>query len=246
MRNSTPLDDQRYKKEIADYWNERSITFDDEIGHGGADAHECILWKNHFKDIIGVNPLKILDVGTGTGFIGLLLADLGHDVTGIDLGEKMLEKARVKTEKRNLSATFLIGDAENPDFPKGSFDIIICRHVYWTLLDPDKTMNKWYSLLKNGGKVVLIDGKMKPPIGDKPKVYTNVHEGKIYSSELVEKVQGVDITVQEISETLTRSGFKSIRVVSLNDIVLYHTEQMKKLSEGNNSDGEVNVVVAEV
>nr|WP_319540639.1 methyltransferase domain-containing protein [uncultured Methanospirillum sp.] len=245
MQNNTLLDYQRYKHEIAEYWNERSTTFDDEIGHGGADAHECALWQNHFKDIIGNKPLKILDVGTGTGFIGLLLADLGHDVIGIDLGEKMLEKARAKTEKRHLSAIFLIGDAEKPDFPPGSFDIIICRHVYWTLLDPRETLKTWYNILKPGGKAVLIDGKKNPPSGDKPKVYTNVHEGRIYSDELVEKVQGVDVTVHEISENLTKSGFKSVRIISLNDIAMYHAQQVKNRA-GDKQDGEVNVVVAEV
>lgn len=245
MEQINTLDDQRYKQEIAEYWNERSITFDDEIGHGGADAHECLLWQNHLKEIIGVKPLRILDVGTGTGFIGLLLSDLGHEVTGIDLGEKMLEKARAKADKRDLSATFHIGDAEKPDFPHASFDIIICRHVYWTLLNPGETLKTWYNILKPGGKAVLIDGKKNPPLGDKPKVYTNVHEGKIYSDELVEKVQGVDVTVQEISGNLTKSGFKSVRIISLNDIAIYHAQQVKDRS-GDKHDGEVNVVVAEV
>ncbi len=245
MQNSPAYNDQRYKDEIADYWNERSVTFDEEIGHGGADRAECLLWKLHFREIIGEEPLKILDVGTGTGFIGLLLAELGHEITGIDLGEKMLEKARAKAEKTDLSATFLIGDAERPDFPADSFDIIICRHVYWTLLEPEKTLRSWREILRSSGRVVLIDGKKNPPTGDKPKVYTNVHGGKVYSDELVEKVQGVDVTIAEISENLSRSGFINIRTVSLDDIATYHSEQTKKRSGEKSQGGEVNVVIAE-
>ena len=38
-------------------------------------------------------PLRILDVGTGTGFFAILMARLGHRVTGIDLTPAMLEEA---------------------------------------------------------------------------------------------------------------------------------------------------------
>ena len=39
-------------------------------------------------------PLRILDVGTGTGFFAFLLAAEGHCVTGIDLTPGMVEEAR--------------------------------------------------------------------------------------------------------------------------------------------------------
>jgi protein-L-isoaspartate O-methyltransferase len=39
-------------------------------------------------------PADILDVGTGTGFLALLLAELGHRVSGIDLSEGMLVRVR--------------------------------------------------------------------------------------------------------------------------------------------------------
>lgn len=39
------------------------------------------------------SPLNILDVGTGTGFFAILMAKLGHKVTGIDLTPAMLEEA---------------------------------------------------------------------------------------------------------------------------------------------------------
>ena len=38
-------------------------------------------------------PLNILDVGTGAGFFAILMARLGHRVTGIDLTPAMLEEA---------------------------------------------------------------------------------------------------------------------------------------------------------
>lgn len=122
MSNSNNTNEQKYKEEIAEYWDERSITFDKEVGHGGADQYECQLWKNHFTELLGMSPLRILDIGTGTGFIALNLAELGHQVTGIDLSEMMIEKATKKVMNKGLDAVFLIGDAERPDFPDNSFE----------------------------------------------------------------------------------------------------------------------------
>jgi ubiquinone/menaquinone biosynthesis C-methylase UbiE len=236
----------KFKEEIKEYWNKRSITFDDEVGHGGADRNECLLWQDHFKQILGEKPLKILDVGTGTGFIALNLAELGHHVTGIDLGDLMLQKARTNAERRGLNATFLIGDAEDLDFPDNSFEVIICRHLFWTLLQPDQTMAEWMRILTSNGRVILIDGKKNPPKGDRPKVYTNVHEGKVYSDELIDQVQGVDVTVAQISDTLAVAGFVNITSISLDDIALHHSDQTREKTRNQPHDSEVNIVMGYV
>ncbi len=243
--DSSTGSEHKYKEEIKNYWNERSVTFDDEIGHGGADRHECLLWQNHFKDILGEQRLSILDLGTGTGFIALNLAELGYQVTGIDLGDQMLEKARLNAQNKGLEVCFLLGDAEKPNFPDDSFDVLICRHLFWTLLTPDQTMLEWRRLLRKNGRIILIDGKKNPPSGDKPKVYTNVHGGKVYSDELVEQVQGVDVTVSQISQVLTKAGFTQITHLSLDDIAQYHDQRSKDKPSDVSSTSEVNMIIGQ-
>lgn len=235
-----------FKEEIKDYWNKRSLTFDDEVGHGGADRTECLLWQSHFSQTLGEKSLKILDVGTGTGFIALNLAELGHQVTGIDLGEMMLEKARLKADKTGLATTFLLGDAEHPNFPDHSFDVIICRHVFWTLLEPEQTLAEWKRILTDDGLVVLIDGKRNPPKGDKPRVYTSVHEGKVYSDDLANHVPGVDVTVQQISDALVAAGFTKIRTCSLDDIAQHHAGMSREKTGDQPSENEVNMIIGHV
>jgi len=108
--------------------------------------------------VLPVVPSKVLDVGTGTGFLAWIAAELGHRVTGIDLAESMLEGALAQTAKRRLEVTFEVGDAVAPPFPDRSFDVVISRSLIWTLREPDSAFGNWYALLRPGGRVVAIYG----------------------------------------------------------------------------------------
>ncbi|MDP3443326.1 MAG: class I SAM-dependent methyltransferase, partial [Ignavibacteria bacterium] len=50
--------------------------------------------------------LKILDIGCGTGRHSIELAKRGYDVTGIDLSESMLAKARLNATDQNVKVNF--------------------------------------------------------------------------------------------------------------------------------------------
>jgi 2-polyprenyl-3-methyl-5-hydroxy-6-metoxy-1,4-benzoquinol methylase len=68
--------------------------------------------------------LKILDVGCGTGRHSIELSKRGYTVTGIDLSETQLARAREKAEKEHLSIDFVKHDARNLPYQK-EFDIAI-------------------------------------------------------------------------------------------------------------------------
>lgn len=119
---------------------------------------EARAWKEVFNKIFPPSKLKILDVGCGTGEISLLLASMGYQVTGLDLSDKMMEKGRIKAKDRGLKIDFKIGDAENPPFDEASFDVVINRHLLWTLPHPQDAVNNWKRIIKPEGRVVIIDG----------------------------------------------------------------------------------------
>lgn len=102
--------------------------------------------------------LRILDVGTGTGFLAILLAGMGNEVVGMDLSEAMLGVARREAETRSLQAEFLLGDVESPPQELGPFDVVASRHVLWTLQRPEAAVRAWARLLRPNGRVVVIDG----------------------------------------------------------------------------------------
>ena len=149
------------KDTIKQNWDESSTNYDKSPGHGIYTDQEKEAWKNLLTLAVGSNKQKILDVGTGTGAMALVLAQMGHDVTGIDLSDGMLNKAKEKAKTANLNVEFKIGDAERLFFPANTFDVVINRHVLWTLPAPEKAIDEWKRVLKPGGKIVILDGNFK-------------------------------------------------------------------------------------
>jgi len=149
------------KDTIKQNWDKSSKDYDQSPGHGIHTEQEKEAWMNLLTLAIGSKKQKILDVGTGTGAMALVLAEMGHDVIGIDLSDGMLNKAKEKAKKANLPVEFEIGDAEKLSFSDNTFDVVINRHLLWTLPDPEKAIKEWNRVLKSGGHVVIIDGNFK-------------------------------------------------------------------------------------
>src|SRR5215469_14902926 len=58
------------------------------------------------RHALSLQTLKILDVGCGTGRHAIELTKRGYNMTGIDLSESQLERAREKAEAENLTIDF--------------------------------------------------------------------------------------------------------------------------------------------
>jgi len=73
---------------------------------------------------------RILDVGVGTGRFARPLQEIGFEVVGIDISEKMLGKAY----ERNIQ-NLLLGDACTLPFKDSSFDATITVHILHLIKD---------------------------------------------------------------------------------------------------------------
>ena len=144
------------------YWDLRSASYDGDPGHGILSAAEHTAWLDALRALLPPAPADVLDVGTGTGFLAFLLAELGHRVVGVDLSEGMLGLARERAAAQRATGLpapeFREGDAIAPPLPAGSVDAVVSRHLLWTLTDPAGAFASWRRLLRPGGRVVAIDG----------------------------------------------------------------------------------------
>jgi SAM-dependent methyltransferase len=115
--------------------------------------------------VLGDEPRRVLDAGTGTGFLALRAAELGHEVTGVDVSGAMLARAEAAAARACLSVDFVACSSELEAVASRTFDAIVCRHLLWTLPQPERTLRRWRDVLPDGGCVVAIDGTWFPARG---------------------------------------------------------------------------------
>ena len=148
----------KIKELVRQHWDWRAADFDKEASHGLLNDTQSRAWRELISRVAGAATLEVLDLGCGTGFLSLQLAELGHRVTGIDVADSMLAMAHSKAAARGLNVDFRYGDAEAPELPAGSFDLIVERHVLWTLPHPASALDSWRHLLRQSGRLALIEG----------------------------------------------------------------------------------------
>ena len=145
------------EQRVRHYWTLRSHDFgavrknelENEMGRRWCQELGSLLPKKE--------NLRILDVGTGTGFFAVLLAQAGHEVEGVDLTPAMLEEARAIAAQHGLSITFREMDAQALTYAEESFDVVLSRNLTWTLPEPERAYREWFRVLKPGGVLLNFD-----------------------------------------------------------------------------------------
>jgi SAM-dependent methyltransferase len=98
----------------------------------------------------------ILDAGVGTGAIGNVLSLLGYNnLSGIDMSEGMLEKARARGCYTDLRRGVL---GEALDFPDGAFDAILSTGTFTNGHAPASAFHELTRILEPGGVMLFTVG----------------------------------------------------------------------------------------
>ncbi len=143
----------------SDEWDRAAATFDDQPDHGLRDPAVREAWTDLLRGVLPARPCAVLDAGCGTGSLSVVLAGLGHRVTGIDLSPVMIARARAKAAAERLTVAFEVMDAAQPQLAPGQFDALLCRHLLWALPRPAQVLARWAALLRSGGRLVLLEGR---------------------------------------------------------------------------------------
>lgn len=147
---------QSLQKQMDDYWMERAKTYGEQNRNQLQNQLQTS-WKNLILKMMPKNKcLNILDIGTGPGFFAILMAQEGHQVTAVDMNSNMLLEARKNAGSYGSQINFMQVKEELP-FQKESFDLVISRDVTWTLLNPEKIMKHWFSMVKPEGWMLYFD-----------------------------------------------------------------------------------------
>tara|TARA_A100001011_G_C14230727_1_gene808682 strand:- start:331 stop:1074 length:744 start_codon:yes stop_codon:yes gene_type:complete len=113
--------------------------------------------KNNVKDC------EILDYGCGIGSsIEKLIECNPKKITGIDISEVSINKAKKRAKNLNIKVDYQVGNCEKTNLDSDRFDIVygtgILHHLQF-----DKCLDEIYRMLKNSGKLIFIE-----PLGTNP------------------------------------------------------------------------------
>lgn len=206
-------DGDAVKELVRQHWDDRAATFDEESQHGIHTSEQHDRWTAVLREWTGTDSLRVLDVGCGTGVLSLWLAELGHEVTGVDFAPEMLDQARTKARATEHSIQFHRGDAEALAVPDDAYELLTARHLVWTLPDPREAMQEWQRVVEPGGRVLLIEGywNHSEPWDEYEKMHDDLpmYDGR---------------PPEELRDVLQEVGFTDVEYEPLMDPVLWGQE----------------------
>ena len=96
---------------------------------------------------------RVLDACCGTGDLAVAALQAGATVTGLDFSERMLERARRKSDEID----WVQGDAEKLPFEDASFDAATVGFGVRNLADLERGLAELRRVLRPGGRVAILE-----------------------------------------------------------------------------------------
>lgn len=101
--------------------------------------------------LLGEAPLRVLDLGAGTGLLTDQLVAAGHEVVAVDPAAEMLDQLTARLPQVPTA----VGGAERIPLPDGSVDAVVAgQAAHW--FDPVRTAPELRRVLRPGGVVGLV------------------------------------------------------------------------------------------
>jgi protein-L-isoaspartate(D-aspartate) O-methyltransferase len=123
---------------------------------------------------------RVLEIGTGSGYLTACLARLGGHVVTIDLHADFTEQARGRLSRLGIgNVEYLSGDAFSAEIPGAPFDAIA---VTGSLSLPSERLE---GLLNDGGRLFVVVGE---PPAQEAQLVTRIREGVLRREGLFETV----------------------------------------------------------
>lgn len=119
------------------------------------------LWRKKAINLLkNFQPQYIIDIACGTGDFSIEAVKLNPErIIGIDISEKMLEKADLKVRNKKIDGiiSFQKGDSEKLQFDSNTFDASLTGFGVRNFENPLKGLSEIFRVLKPGGRAVILE-----------------------------------------------------------------------------------------
>ncbi len=148
----------------------------------------------------------VVDLGSGAGndcFIARSIAGGAGKVIGVDMTERMVEKARKNAEKLGYSnVEFILGEIEQVPLPDNTADVVVSNCVMNLVPDKSKAFSETYRILKPGGHFSISDIVLFGNLPERLKKDAEMYVGCVAGA----------IQKEQYLETIEMAGFKNITI----------------------------------
>jgi ubiquinone/menaquinone biosynthesis C-methylase UbiE len=125
------------------------------------DIFERLLFKGAREWACGQLEGDVLEIAIGTGR-NMALYPPGARVTGVELSDEMLARARRRAQQLGVSADLHTGDAQNLQFADSSFDTVLITFALCTIPDDRRAATEAFRVLRPGGRLVAVEHVRSP------------------------------------------------------------------------------------
>lgn len=157
-------------------------------------------------------PLRILDVGTGTAQIPIELCrrPVPCDVWAIDLAAEMLLLAQQNVRGAALDGRILLEqqDAKALEYPSADFDWVISNSIVHHIPEPETSLREMLRVLRPGGMFFVRD-LLRPESDDEVEAIVTTYAGQEneHQQQLFRQSLHAALTVDEIRDLMVSFGW---------------------------------------